>query len=172
MPFTILVSCDSKRTAFRECIKQICAESHGEYQYRYIPDEVAPANERDRLQRMLDLVRDSDMVFMDATPAKGLLNRADHHATNSGVLIEYGVLVSKDPYMERLRVFCDKSVSRSFLHPYILKTVHDFDGNDSESLKVKVIKMIEDYKARLPEMIRKQREELEAYKQISRINKA
>lgn len=173
----VFVSCDSTKTAFKQCIKQVCDESKGEYEYHHIPDEVAPPNEQDRLQRMLDLIRISDVIFMDVTPTRVLVNGVEQHVTNSGVLIEYGALVSYPPYREKLRVFCEDSVSRSLLHPYFLMTVHRFstknlvDEADPQSLRSQVKKMIEHYKKGLPELARKRGEEIEALKRITGLGK-
>jgi len=177
LPITVFVSCDSRKIDFKQCIKQVCDESKGEYEYHHIPDEVAPANEQDRLQRMLDLVRTSDVVFMDVTPTRVSVNGVEQHVTNQGVLIEYGALVSHPPYREKLRVFCEDWVSRSVLHPYFLMTVHSFstknlaDEGDPQSLRRQVKKMIEDYKKRLPEIARKRAEEIEALKRITGLKK-
>jgi len=134
-------------------------------------------NERDRLQRMLDLVRTSDMVFMDVTPTKVSDNGTEWFVTNPGVLIEYGVLVSNPPYREKLRVFCEDSVSRNVLHPYFLMTVHSFsvknllDEKDPKSLRNQVRTIIENYKEKLPEIARTRAEEIEVLKRVTGIKK-
>jgi len=124
---------------------------------------------------MLDLVRDSDMVFMDATPSKFVIDGNEEYLTNPGVLIEYGVLVSYPSYEMKLKVFCEESISRKHLHAYFIQTAHSystvdaFDESNPRSLKSQIKKMIEDYKKILPELLRKSRETLELYRRISRL---
>ncbi len=115
------------------------------------------------------------MVFMDVTPARVLgRRRRVEHVTNSGVLIEYGVLASHTAYAENLRLFCEDSVRRSELHPYFLKTVHSYsrksmmDEENPQSLKSMVRAMIEEFEKQLPERARKQAEENEALKRYLR----
>ena len=171
----ILVSCDSETTDFKECIRRICDESKAEFEYHYVPDEVAPLTERNRLDRMLELVRESDIVFMDVTPRKFSRNGEEKDLTNQGVLIEYGVLISCFPYEQKLKIFCESAVSRSLLHPYFLKTVHSYslkelnDESSEYSLRRQVKAIIADYRERLPELTRKLLAENEAYKAITRI---
>lgn len=177
MTIKVLVSCDSERTDFIKCIKTICDESKEELECHFIPNEPAPIKEPDRLNRMLSLVGESNIIFMDLTPKLFPLNEKEVYLTNPGVLIEYGVLAASAHYYERLYLFCEDTVSRSLLHPYFIKTVQPYsrdklnDKKASCSLRRQVKDIINDYKNRLPEMVRKLQEENEAYEAYTKVLK-
>lgn len=180
MKIRVLVSCSSERIEFIDCIKRTCEEYKNEYkdelEYHFIPTETAPLDEKDRLDRMLSLANESDIIFMDVTPKRYSLNGKEEHLTNQGVLIEYGVLLAPSYFM-RLCLFCEDSKSRSLLHPYFIKTVHDYsleklnDKKAPKSLRRQVKEVINNYKNRLPERVRKLQEENEAMQNITNIRK-
>ena len=155
LPIRLLVSADSNQKDFIDCIKRICDDSGGEYEFHNLPKEVSKASEKDRLNRMISYIEYADLILMDVTPHTFPSEEEKYHyMTNQGVLIEYGVIMSREDREWRLKLFCEDRVERKHLHPYILKTVDTYNPKKLESLRNKVIKVIKEHKE---EILKKQR---------------
>lgn len=164
-----------------DCIRRICDESKGKYEFHFLPDEVAPVEEKDRLGRMLNFLDAADLIFMDITPKKYGLEKPEGvepaHLTNQGVLIEYGAAIEDKNTRWRVKLFCESSVSRQLLHPYFLKTVeaysdeHVNDENDPNSLRNKVLVIIKDLENKISDMQRKTERENQALRAILGLQK-
>lgn len=161
----LLICADSRRRRFIDCIRRICDKSKGKYESHFLPDEVAALKEEHRLERMLEFLDSVELIFMDITPNDyplETLEGVEHaHLTNQGVLIEYGAAIEDDSTRSRIKLFCESSISRQLLHPYFVKTVeaysdeHVNDENDPNSLRNKVLAIIEDYEDKIFESQRK-----------------
>ena len=167
LPLRVLVSADSNQQHFIDCIKQICEDSSGEYEFHFLPDEVATANEKDRLNRMINYVEYADLIIMDVTPHTFPTEENKYrYMTNQGVLIEYGAVIAKEHKKWRLKLFCEDTIDRRNLHSYILKTVDTYNRKDLDSLRKKVKHVIEKLKHEIFERQRIQERQLQAFKTI------
>ena len=115
MVIKVLISADSKkRRPFIDCIKKICDDSEGRYEWHFLPDEVADLREENRLKRMFECLRAAHIITMDVTPlqytSKTPEGAQDHWITNQGVLIEYGVIIALEHFRDRLKLFCERGV--------------------------------------------------------------
>jgi hypothetical protein len=167
LPLRLLVLADSNQKDFIDCIKQICEGSEGEYEFHCLPEEVSTANEEDRLNRMIGYIEYADLILMDVTPHIFPSEEEKYrYITNQGVLIEYGVAISREDRSWRLKLFCEDRVERKHLHPYILKTVDTYNPKKLESLKNKVIKVIKEHKEKILEKQRVQERQLQAFQTL------
>jgi hypothetical protein len=153
--YRVLVSCASSRTTFQKCIRKICRESHGELGYRFIPTKIVSTGESNIVDRMLEEVRNADLILMDVTPTVYRKRKHSIYITNQGVLIEYGTIISNEVYSLKLGLYCVEGL-RDNLHPYFLKPVQGYtiatamDSSDPTSLTSQVEKQIRRFKKELP----------------------
>lgn len=161
LPLRLLVSADRNQKDFINCIKQICDDSDGEYEFHYLPVELSNASEKDRLERMINYVESADLILMDVTPHTFPSEDEKYrYMTNQGVLIEYGVIGSKEDRMWRLKLFCEDQVVLNRLHPYILKTVDTYSREKLDLLKNAIIQVINDHKNEIFQRQRTQEQQL------------
>ena len=159
MVINVLVSADSRKSrTFIECIKNIC-ENSGRYRWRFLPDETADLEEKDRLRRMFECLVEAHLIIMDVTPTEYTYQTPKgtetSWLTNQGVLIEYGAIMASEHLIDRLKLFSESSVKRKTLHPYFLKTVDVYsektanDTKDASSLRNKIIRILKDFEDRM-----------------------
>ena len=169
LPIRLLVSADSNQKHFIDCIKQICDDSKGEYEFHNLPKEVSMPSEKDRLDRMISYIDSADLILMDVTPHTFPSEEEKYqYMTNQGVLIEYGVIISREHRKWRLKLFCEDRVDRKHLHPYILKTVDTYNLKKLASLKNKIIKVIKEHKENILKKQRTQERQLQAVSETLR----
>jgi len=163
LPIRLLVLADSNQKHFIECIRRICDDSKGDYEFHNLPKEASKASEKDRLDRMISYVKYADLILMDVTPHTFLSEEEKYkYMTNQGVLIEYGAIVAREDRKWRLKLFCEDSIERKHLHPYILKTVDTYNRKDMQSLRNKISKVIKEHKEEIFEKQRIQERQLQA----------
>ena len=168
LPIRLLVSADSNQKHFINCVKKVCDNSNGEYKFHYLPKKVSKASEKERLDRMISYIEYADLILMDVTPHVFPSEEEKYqYMTNQGVLIEYGAIISREDRRWRLKLFCEDTVERKHLHPYILKTVDTYNRKKLESLRNKVIKVLREHKEDILKRQRIQERQLQAYRMLS-----
>lgn len=104
---------------------------------RHPPREWSNVNLQDKIEE----IKKSDIIVMNITPTE----IAYHLVINSGVLIEYGILVGSKKLRE-LYLFCDESIDRSEISPIFHgRDILPFSRNNQTEFKQIIDEIISEY---------------------------
>lgn len=156
----IFISAPSEQTVFLECIKEVADERHDDVVF--CPEKFRTLRDRTLLDKVYREMDESHLILMDLTMKK--INPEWY--ANSGVLIEYGLLVGIKS-LEYVYMFCEEATDRDHLPPLIPRTeVKSYSTNDRDGLKKRIREAIEKFEREAPERERRVMREANASKTL------
>lgn len=145
----IFISAPSEQIFFIECIREVASERNDDVVF--CPEDFRNLRDRTLLDKVYREMDSSHLILMDLTMVK----KDDKWYANSGVLIEYGLLVGIKS-LEYVFMFCEESTDRDRFPPLIPRTeVNSYSTDDRDGFKKLIRQAIERFEREAPERERR-----------------
>lgn len=140
----IFISANSQQKFFVRNIQKVAKEKRfgGRHEAIFIPFEISSPEAPTLLEEIYGKMVESNLLLMDVTPRK-MCARAQqtYWITNSGVLVEYGMLKGLR-YLHRLLLFCEDTINLDNLYPLFHKKVKTYSVDNHVAFRKMVREII------------------------------